>query len=187
MKKIIFVISFILITASSLFAFPRWVPLVTDHLPLYVMGTYQKGSNTTEPKPRKSKYLQVMTGGAIVVENGAGFYLKTAVIKKPEKELYLKVFYTNPRDKKKPFVNDMLFTPDLGLLKLSSPDIIPGIVGYRNYRITVKIYDNKDSKEPIDVLKQNVRSYIDTQTDQVLVFYRMQKHRSLKYIPRKNK
>jgi len=152
----------------------HWLPLGKRvRYPLYIKGTYSEGSNVTEPRPQESEYLKVRYGGIILVKQGAGFYLSTLVKKTPEKTLYIKIEYENPKDESNPLVNDMVFTPDYGGFNFSSPDVVRDIVGYHDYLITISIYENKNSDSPIDVLKQKVRAYVDTQTPEPLIFYRM--------------
>ena len=55
--------------------------------PLLISGTYQKGSNVTEPRPKKSEFLQTLHGGIAVIGDKAGYYLFTRVLKKPDKDL----------------------------------------------------------------------------------------------------
>jgi hypothetical protein len=64
--------------------------------PQFVTGTYQKGSNITEPRPCHSRFLQTTSGGIVIIGENAGYYLDTKVIEKPKNELYITIEYENP-------------------------------------------------------------------------------------------
>lgn len=135
---------------------------------ILVVGTYQKGNNVTEPRPKSSEYLETLHGGIVVVGNGAGFYLFAKVIRIPTKSLYVVVEYENPEGK--PLTNEMNFAPSAKELHFSAPEFVRGLKNYSDYEITVRIFESKESKEPIDVLKQTVRSYVDTRGPKVQLF-----------------
>jgi hypothetical protein len=174
MKKIIVsAMVFILGSASLAFA-DNWVSVSKYKFdyPVMISGTLQKGqSNVTEPKPVKSEYLQVVAGGAVLIDRGAGLFLRVDLIKKPETKIYFKIEYPNPADPKNPLINDMEYDPKMEGMHFSSPDVIWGLKGYESYPIKVTIYESKGSDKIIDTLTQNVRTYIDTQSpDDVLIF-----------------
>jgi hypothetical protein len=136
------------------------------------MGTYQKGSNVTEPRPKRSAYLETLHGGVVVMPEGAGYYLFTRVIKKPEKELYVTVEYEDPMGGK-PFVNDMAFVPTAEELHFSAPEFIRGLKGYGDYEVVVRVFESKSATQPIDTLRQTIRSYIDTRGAKPKMFKRL--------------
>jgi hypothetical protein len=172
-STIIFLSIFALLLNNS-YASDHWGSLDQKiKYPLYVKGTYADGSNITEPRPQRSKYLEVKHGGIIIVEEGAGFYLNVRVIQKPEKPFYIKIQYQDPRNPGRFLANDMEFTSNYAEFLFSSPEIIHGIVGYQNYSIVVSIYEDKDSGQPQDVLTQTVRAYVETQTSEPLIFHKM--------------
>ena len=146
-----------------------WVPVKNYRFeyPVQISGTYRQGSNVTEPKPVKSKYLEVITGGAVLIERGAGLFLRAKPTPDAPKNLYYTIEYPNPADPSHPLVNDFL-DESYAEFSFSSPDIIKGLWGYYTYEITVKIFAKKESAEPMDVLKQNVRSYVDTQGETLI-------------------
>lgn len=144
----------------------NWVAVEDYELdyPLQIAGTYQKRlSNITEPKPVKSKYLEVIAGGVVLIDRGAGFFLRLKWMGDPIKGAYFKIEYPNPKDPSNPLVNDFLNERGLTQFAFSSPDVVEGLKGYSDYGITVYVFETKDAAEPMDVLKQNVRSYVDTQ------------------------
>ena len=136
--------------------------------PALVFGVYESGHNVTEPKPQSSEYLQVETGGVVVMEQGAGLFLKTRVIKKPAYEYYITVEYENPVGA--PLLNDAPFKTGATNLNFSVPSVQSGLKSYADYKIVVRIWEKKDSEKPIDVLTQTVRSYVDTTGPKPLIF-----------------
>lgn len=142
--------------------------------PALVIGTYQTGSNVTEPRPKKSAYLETLHGGIVVVGDSAGYYLFTKVIRKPEKDLYVVVDYENPSGGK-PFTNDMEFKTTAEELHFSAPEFVKGLESYSDYDITVRVFESKEAKEPIDMLKQTIRSYVDTRGPKAKMFRRLHK------------
>jgi hypothetical protein len=140
--------------------------------PLLVSGTYQKGSNITEPRPQKSHFLQTIHGGVAVLDGDAGFYLLTKVINKPDKTLYIRVQFQNPAGRS-PLQNDMAFEPSAERLLFSAPRFVKGLRSYSNYAIIVKIYASREAPEPIDTLRQTIRSYVDTRGQRAQLYNRL--------------
>ena len=174
-QKTIFVTILFFCFTSSVFA-ANWVPVKNYrlHYPTYISGTYLKGkSNITEPKPTKSEYLEVLAGGAVLIERGAGLFLNVKLRKKPSTKLYFKIEYPNPMNPSKPLINDMDFEEDMEECHFSSPEVIWGLKGYNDYVIKVSVYENKAANEPIEILEQHVRSYVDTQNQEVLIFKKL--------------
>jgi hypothetical protein len=129
--------------------------------PLLISGTYQKGSNVMEPRPKKSAYLQTVHGGTVVIGDQAGYYLFVRVIKKPSKDLFMRIYYENP-DGGQPFTNTRTFGRDAEEFHLGSPDFVKNLTNYATYSITVKVFESADAQAPTDVLTQKIRSYVDT-------------------------
>ncbi len=175
LQRIIFIIFFSFYFSSSVFA-ANWVP-VKDyglHYPTYLSGTYLKGlSNITEPKPIESENFEVLAGGTVIIEQGAGFFLNVKLRKRPNTKLYFKIEYPNPNNPNKPLINDMEFQEGMKECHFSSPEVIWGLKGYSDYTIKVDIFENKTAVKPIETLNQNVRSYVDTQTRDVLIFRKL--------------
>ena len=151
----------------------EWIPLkdLRVSYPQYIVGTNQKGkSNITEPRPVTSQYLDVDAGGIILVKQGAGFFLKVSLIRQLPAKAHFKIEYPNPKDSQHPLVNEMEHDPNLGGYLFASPDVVWGLKGYGTYEIKVYVYAHRGDTEPIDVLKQNILRYADTQTLEVLIF-----------------
>jgi hypothetical protein len=136
--------------------------------PLLISGTHLKGTDFTEPRPKRSQFLETVDGGIAIIGEKAGFYLFTKVIKKPVKELYVVAEYQNPSGGG-PLWNKGLFKPTSEELRFGSPDFVKGLRIYSNYTITIKIFESRALGKPIDVLKQTIRSYVDTRGPKVLM------------------
>lgn len=54
-----------------------------------------------------------------------------------------------------------------------SPEFVKGLKSYADYEITVKIFDSRGAKEPIDMLKQTIRCYVDTRGAKAKMFGRL--------------
>lgn len=126
-----------------------------------LFGVYEPGHDLTEPRPRKSEYLETKSGGVLVLPDGAGLFLFARVIKRPASELYITVEYENPQGGA-PLTNDMRFETKAQEFGFSAPSLQPGLRRYATYTITVKIWEKKGGAQPIDTLVQKVRSYVDT-------------------------
>lgn len=141
--------------------------------PALISGTYQKGSNITEPRPKKSEFLQTIHGGITVMGSEAGFYLLTQVIKKPGKRLFIMIEYEDPSGRS-PAKNEMIFRPSAERLMFSSPAFVKGLRSYAHYSITVKIFESRGAQKPIDTLRQTVRCYVDTRGPKAVLSDRLQ-------------
>lgn len=162
----------LVLTAQTVIA-ASWVPVKKYRLdyPVKISGTLLKGkSNMTEPQPVSSKYLEVVAAGAVLIERGSGLFIYLKFVEKPTEGLYFKIVYPNPKDPDNPLINDYEYKDGIEELNLSSPDVIWGLKGYQTYKIKIYVYEYKGAAEPIDVLEQNVRSYVDTQESDVLIF-----------------
>ena len=73
----------------------------------------------------------------------------------------MQAFFENPKDSKKPFTEETAVSQPKQSLSLTHGPV-KGLGIYRDYHITVKIFRHKGDGEPLDVLEQTVRSYIDT-------------------------
>lgn len=144
-------------------------------LPIYVQGTYMKGSNVTEPKPQESKYLKVDNAGTVIVEAGVGFFLNVTIKKRPPTKYYITVEYPNPEDPARPLINDVPFNPLHENLVLSSPEVIKNLAGYGDYDVIIRVYKDENSMELVDTLTQTIRSYVDTREEDVRIFEKAMK------------
>ncbi|MGI8497335.1 MAG: hypothetical protein ACR2OG_07125 [Gemmatimonadaceae bacterium] len=139
---------------------------------LLVSGTYQKGSNITEPRPKKSEFLQTLQGGIAVIGDKAGYYLFTRVIKKPDKDLYIRIEFEDPAGGP-PLTDDTIFRRDAEEFHFSTPQFVKGLRNYSDYMITVNVFESRGAGKPIDILRQTVRSYVDTRGSKAKMFNRL--------------
>lgn len=102
----------------------------------------------------------------------AAFYLLTKVIKKPDKKLYIRVDYENPAGGS-PLQNDMWFGPSAEWLRFSAPKFVKGLKSHADYVITVRIFPSRGAPEPIDTLRQTIRSYVDTRGPKAQFYKRL--------------
>lgn len=156
--------------AAAVLAF---APSARAAKPAYICGTYQKGSNITEPRPKRSQFLQTIQGGIVMMGSEAGYYLSTRVIKKPEKRLFITVEFEDPTGRS-PLKNEAVFEPSLEGFLFGSPDFVKGLRLYAHYSITVKIFDSRGVQKPIDTLRQTVRCYVDTRGPKAVLSDRLQ-------------
>jgi hypothetical protein len=145
-------------------------PFASEGKPTMLKGTYMAGSNVTEPRPQKSRFLQTDNAGIVLLKGGAAYYLQARVMNSPAKGFYYRAEFENPRDKTRPFFIDGEVSGQADGLLLSSPDLVWGFRSYADYTIRVMVYENRSSSTPIDTLVQKVRCYADTTTGEVRVF-----------------
>jgi hypothetical protein len=137
-------------------------------------GTYSKGHNITEPRPASSRYFETTEGGVVVIGNKAGFYLYVKMREQPPTPLYVRIEYENPEGGS-PASNDTDIAPGHEGFGFSSPHFVKGLKIYSDYKIVVKAFSSRDAREPIDVLRQTVRSYVDSRGEELKVFRRLKR------------
>lgn len=125
-------------------------------------GIHKKGSDITEPRARKSRYLQTADGGVAVVKGGSGLFIDVVMAERPVKPLHMKINFQNPGGGV--LTDEMILTPDMDdtYLSLSVPEFQRGLRSYQDYTITIQLRNSKGDKQPVDTLVQKVRSYVDT-------------------------
>ena len=151
--------------------------------PMMVAGTYTRGSNLTEPRPVKSKFLETIQGGVVIINGKAGFYLIVNTRKPFGRPVYVTTEYENPVDPTKPLVNDMSLPAEGGQLNFSSPDFVRGLKINEEYRVTVKVFESKAASEPMDTLVQKIRSYVDWTGPEVKIYDRLKTKGQTKALP----
>lgn len=136
----------------------------------FIAGVQIEGSDITEPNPEKSKYLETFSGGFMVGGNDAYYKFLVEIINPFDRPMFVKVEFFNPLDKKHPIEYKSELPVKHKTLTLTHGPV-KGLRIYRNYWVRVSLYEIENKDEPIDILKQNVRSYVDTTTD-IIGFYR---------------
>ena len=140
--------------------------------PKLIAGVFSRGHNITEPKPQKSRFLETIQGGVVVLDEIAGFFLTVRVTESPGESMYIRAEYEDPLGGPSK-TNDQEFNPADKGFAFSSPAHVPGLKNYQDYMVTVSVYRHKSDAEPIDVLRQKIRSYVDTTGSEIKVFSRI--------------
>lgn len=134
-----------------------------------VVGTYQKGSNITEPRPAESKYLRTTLGGFHLIQGMAGFKLFIEVIQHPEQRVYTRVMIENPKAADERFVYEHYLDPDTPSITITHGPAI-GLKIYKDYTLDVFLFSDAARTQEIDHLTQKIRSYVDTTGKKLKLF-----------------
>lgn len=150
----------------------NWIPAsqIPIKYPVFISGVHTHGSDVTEPRLVRGKYLKVNSAGILLIPEGAGFFVNAELISKATSNLYFKIEYPNPAESGHPLVQEAHYQEGVREYKFGSPDIIWSLEGYRNYTIKISLYENEDASQPLEVLRQKVRSYVSTLGGKVLIY-----------------
>lgn len=129
--------------------------------PPLVSGVWHKGHNITEPRLKSSNFMKTLEGGFLVLPTAAAYRLEVEVSAKLSTPYFMQAVFENPADPDKPFVEETVISKPQKILTLTHGPV-KGLRISGDYRITVKIFPRKGAAEPIDVLEQKVRSYVDS-------------------------
>ena len=127
----------------------------------HISGTYRLGSDVSEPRPARSRFLETLDGGLVVIRDQVAHYLHARVREKPSAPLYIKIEYQDPLGAP-PLENEEEFPVIADEFEFRAPRAVRGFKINSEYQITVNIYERKESTIPIDTLTQTVRAYVDT-------------------------
>lgn len=127
----------------------------------FIAGTYQQGSHVSEPNPAKSQYMKTKMGGFAVTETQAQYIVYVELTKAFDHPVHMKTEFENPLDKNHPLVEEADIKAGEQLLSLAS-GAVRGLRVDHSYSVKISLYQFSDRKNPIDVLKQNIKSYIDS-------------------------
>jgi hypothetical protein len=144
----------------ALFAFLLCAPTIAAEPPL-VSGIWQKGQNITEPRPKSSKFMKVVQGGFLVLPTAAAYRLEIEISSDLSTPYFMQALFENPADRSKPFVEESTIAKPQKILTLTHGPV-KGLHIVGDYRITVKIFRRKGDTEPLDILEQKIRSYLDS-------------------------
>jgi hypothetical protein len=129
--------------------------------PPLVSGTWHKGHNITEPRPKSSKLMKVLEAGFLVLPTAAAYRVEIEVSSDLSTPYFMQALFENPVDGRKPFAEQTVVAEAQKVFTLTHGPV-KGLRISGDYRITVKIFRHKGDAEPIDVLEQKVRSYVDS-------------------------
>lgn len=141
-----------------------------DHL--FSIGTYQKGSNITEPRPRETKYLRTEVGGFEIIQGFAAFKLYIDVIRKPERRLYTRAIIPNPSDQGSPFVYEHYLDPSTPSTSLTHGPAM-GLQIHKDYTVKFILYSDEARTKEVDRLSQKIHCYVDTTGHTLKLYGRM--------------
>ena len=133
-----------------------------------VSGVWRKGSNVTEPKPQKSEHLKTVSGGFGSTDDGVKYVLNVAITKPFKEDMYIKAEFQNPLDLNAPFIEEGTIEAGAKSIRLVHGPV-KGLKIHRSYWVKISIYPPDDKENPVDTLTQNIKSYFDTTTDEVLM------------------
>ena len=137
--------------------------------PFFIPGIYRQASYVSDPKKMKSRFLAVDDGGVLLTEEGAKLFVRARSIAAPQGEMYLKAEFPNPANPGRPTFVEMDFKKE-GTFMFTSPDVIKGLKGKEDYIITLSVFLKTDRDRSVDSIVQKVRSYVDTQKKDILIF-----------------
>lgn len=137
--------------------------------PLFVNGVHPADEGGEESAPQKSRFFEAESGGIVVEQHRVGFYLQLRVREAPTQELLLHVECENPVDEEQPFATHDRFQADSSGFLFRSPTFFTGIQAEKLYTIKVSVFSDPSQTDPMDVLIQKVRSYINTTGGNVLI------------------
>ncbi|MBL8012615.1 MAG: hypothetical protein JNN05_02075 [Candidatus Omnitrophica bacterium] len=131
-----------------------------------ISGTWRKGSNITEPKPQKSKNMETIVGGFGVRKDGAAYVLQVRMHQPFKRPMRIKAEFQNPEGE--PFVEEGEIPANHRSLNLVHGPV-KGLKIHRSYWVKISIFEREDFEKPVDVLEQNIKSYVDTTGEAILV------------------
>ncbi len=134
----------------------------------FVSGVWQKGHNITEPRPKSSKFVKTVDGGFLFNPAGAAYRVEIEMSPNLATPYFMQAILENPQDRKKPFIYERVISASGKQFTLAHGPV-RGLRIYRDYRVEVKIFRVKGDAEPVDVLEQKVRSYVDTRGAEIKV------------------
>jgi hypothetical protein len=150
---------------------PEYVPAsVPKDQMLFVDGTAGPDPASKAPPARRSSFLQTESAGFVVLGEKIAYFLNLRVLNVPEEEApHIRVEYENPRARGKPFIKVQPLPPKSASFQLLSPYLVKGVKAGKVYTIRVSIIKDMATAEPIDLLEQQVSSFVYTGREQVYI------------------
>ena len=134
-----------------------------------VSGIQYEGSTRIDPRPAKTKYFKVYQAGFKISHYGARYWLLADITQAVPSDLWAVVECDNPIESGKPFVEEGLVKTSAKSFFYDGSGPILGLKMSRKYQIRVTLYDSKNKKKILDQLTQQIKSYVDTTGDTVLM------------------
>ncbi len=135
----------------------------------FVSGIYQGGPTITEPRPVQSSLMAVTRGGMQVADGEAAYVLRVTLSPDVPGQFFARATFENPQEFSEPFVEEGEFLQRPAILTPAHGPV-SGLVMFKEYRITVDLFKNKGDRAPLDTLTQIIRSYVDTQGAEPLIY-----------------
>ena len=129
--------------------------------PPLVSGVWKQGHNIMEPRPKSSKFMKIIDAGFLVSRSQEAYRVEIEISPNLATPYFMQAFFENARDSKKPFTEEAIISEPKAQCSLTHGPVKGLRIG-RDYRITVKIFRRQGDAQPLDVLVQSVRSYLDT-------------------------
>lgn len=137
-----------------------------------VSGVYQAGANVTEPRPASSKFLKTYQAGFCVEGQEVSYDLIAEIVRPFDREVFMVAEFEDPLDPKKPVRYENTLDPASRSVHISHGPV-RGLRMYGDYRIKVTVYESRDSTKVLDEFSQVIRSYVDTQTEEIKLLGRL--------------
>ncbi len=135
----------------------------------FVSGIYQGGPTITEPRPVQSRLMAVTKGGFQVADGNAAYMLRVTLSPDVPEQFFARATFENPQEFSEPFVEEGEFLQRPSILTPAHGPV-SGLIMFKEYRITVELFINKGDRTPLDTLTQTIRSYVDTQGAEPLIY-----------------
>lgn len=133
-----------------------------------ISGVWFKGATIVDPRPIKSKYFKIFQGGFYTSLKGARYWLLADIIADVPNDLWVMVECEDPLNPDKPFVEEGPVEANSKSFSYGS-DYINGLKMFSTYWMRVTLYDSKGKNEVLDKFTQNIKAYVDTTGEKVLI------------------
>jgi hypothetical protein len=138
------------------------IPYLRPDEVLTFTGTFYADKGLENPKLAVSRCLKADRAGTLITQKGASSFIDVKVIQEIPQGSYIKVEFPNPGNPSSPYFNGIDYKSSDKGYKFTSPSAVAGFKIGEDYKIKILVLKAKDSKEQIDSLVQEFRSYLDT-------------------------
>lgn len=104
-----------------------------------------------------------------MADGEAAYVLRVTLSPDAPGQFFARATFENPQEFSEPFVEEGEFLQRPAILTPAHGPV-SGLVMFKEYRITVDLFKNKGDRAPLDTLTQIIRSYVDTQGEEPLVY-----------------
>ncbi len=121
-----------------------------------------------DPQPETSEYLITRKGGFSISEYGARYLCGWDIIKDRPKTIFVRMELQNPLDANNPVIQEGEIDAKGQTLNIAFGPI-KGLKMHELYMVKVFLYEDQEKTVEIDHLTQNIKSYVDTRKDKIVV------------------